>query len=74
MLQTLPATLALAAAAFCIALLVGLPLGVIAASRGGIASVVLQSLSMLGLAMPAFWLGLMLVLVFAVELHLLPVD
>ncbi len=73
-LQTLPATLELAAAAFCIALLVGLPLGVLSASRGGVASAALQLLSMLGLAMPAFWLGLMLVLVFAVQLHLLPVD
>jgi ABC-type dipeptide/oligopeptide/nickel transport system permease component len=70
----LPATLLLAGTAFAIALLIGIPLGVLAAARGGAAAAALQVFSMVGLAIPSFWLGLMLVLVFAVELRLLPVD
>ena len=73
-LDRLPATLLLAGTAFAIALLVSIPLGVIAASRGGVASALLQFFSMLGLAVPSFWLGLMLVLTVAVGLRLLPVD
>ena len=73
-LDRLPATLLLAGSAFAIALLVGIPLGVVAAARGGFAEAVLQLFSMLGLAVPSFWLGLMLVLTIAVGLRLLPVD
>ncbi len=73
-IERLPATLLLALSAFCIALLVGIPLGVLAASRGGAAEALLQLLSVLGLAVPSFWLGLMLVLLFAVQWRLLPVD
>lgn len=73
-LDRLPATLLLAGTAFAIALLAGIPLGVIAAARGGPASALLQLFSMVGLAVPSFWLGLMLVLTVAVGLRLLPVD
>ncbi len=73
-LARLPATLLLAGTAFAIALLTGIPLGVLAAARGGAAAAALQVFSMAGLAVPAFWLGLMLVLAFAVRLRLLPVD
>ena len=73
-LDRLPATLLLAGSAFAIALLAGIPLGVVAATRGGLAEAVLQLFSMLGLAVPSFWLGLMLVLTIAVGLRLLPVD
>jgi ABC-type dipeptide/oligopeptide/nickel transport system permease component len=70
----LPASLLLAGTAFAIALLAAIPLGVLAASRGGVAAGALQIFSMLGLAIPSFWLGLMLVLIMAVGLRLLPVD
>ena len=73
-LARLPATLLLAGAAFAIALLAGIPLGVIAAARGGAAAAALQVFSVVGLAVPSFWLGLMLVLAFAVHLRVLPVD
>jgi ABC-type dipeptide/oligopeptide/nickel transport system permease component len=73
-LQRLPATLLLAGTAFAIALGISIPLGVKAASRGGWAAGLLQAFSMLGLAIPSFWLGLMLVLIVAVWLRLLPVD
>ncbi len=73
-LQHLPATLLLTATAFTIALTVGIPLGVIAAARGGLAAWLLHLMSMLGPALPAFWLGLMLVLVVSVRPGLLPAD
>ncbi len=73
-LARLGPTLILAGSAFAIALAVSLPLGVLAAARGGSAAGALQLFSMLGLAIPSFWLGLMLVLLFAVNLRLLPVD
>ena len=73
-LDRLPATLLLAGTAFAIALAVGIPLGVLAAARGGAAAALLQLFSMLGLAVPSFWLGLMLVVTVAVGLRLLPVD
>jgi ABC-type dipeptide/oligopeptide/nickel transport system permease component len=73
-LARLPATLLLAGSAFAIALSISIPLGVLAAARGGWAAAALQLFSMLGLAIPSFWLGLMLVLLVAVNLRLLPVD
>ena len=73
-LERLPATLLLAGCAFVLALAVGIPMGVLAATRRGAAGILLQLFSMLGLAVPSFWLGLMLVIVLAVEFRLLPVD
>jgi ABC-type dipeptide/oligopeptide/nickel transport system permease component len=73
-LQRLPATLLLAGSAFALALGIGIPLGVLAASRGGVAAWLLQGVSVIGLAVPGFWLGLMLVLAFSVTLRILPVD
>jgi len=73
-LQRLPATLLLAGTAFAIALGISIPLGVSAATRGGWSAWLLQGFSMLGLAIPSFWLGLMLVLIVSVWLRLLPVD
>jgi ABC-type dipeptide/oligopeptide/nickel transport system permease component len=73
-LQRLPATLLLAGTAFALALGISIPLGTWAAARGGFAAFLLQLFSILGLAIPSFWLGLMLVLVVSVWLRLLPVD
>jgi ABC-type dipeptide/oligopeptide/nickel transport system permease component len=73
-LQRLPATLLLAGTAFALALGISIPLGTLAAARGGIAAFLLQLFSIIGLAVPSFWLGLMLVLVVSVWLRLLPVD
>ena len=71
--QRLPKTLVLAAAAGAIALLISLPLGIIAGLKQGTwldsASV---TLSVLGVSMPNYWLGLVLILLFAVRLHWLP--
>lgn len=73
-LGRLPATLLLAGCAFLLALAIGIPLGVLAAVRGSVAALLLQLFSVLGLAIPSFWLGLMLVVILAVGLRLLPVD
>jgi len=53
--------------------LVALPLGVLAAyQRGRIADRIAQIIVALGGSVPGFWIGLLLILLFAVQLHLLP--
>jgi ABC-type dipeptide/oligopeptide/nickel transport system permease component len=73
-LNRLPATLKLALAAMLIATVVGVTLGIISAIRP---SSWLDYLSMVtavgGVSLPAFWLGLMLIIVFSVKLDLFPV-
>jgi ABC-type dipeptide/oligopeptide/nickel transport system permease component len=73
-LNRLPATLKLALAAMLIATVVGVTLGIISAIRP---SSWIDYLSMVtavgGVSLPAFWLGLMLIIVFSVKLDLFPV-
>lgn len=74
-MQRLPNTIALALAAMAIAILIGLPLGFYAAYRQGtIIDSGLMILAIAGVSIPHFWLGLMLLLFFAVELGWLPVS
>jgi ABC-type dipeptide/oligopeptide/nickel transport system permease component len=72
---TLPATLELAIAALLASLVVALPLGVLSAVRRGspldYGSMVL---ALLGVSMPVFWLGILLILVFALWLGWLPFN
>jgi peptide/nickel transport system permease protein len=71
----LPVTLTLGVTGLTIALLVGLPLGILAAVREGSAtdrSIMLVAL--LGQAMPGFWLGLVLIVVFGLGLQWLPIS
>ena len=71
--EAFPNTLRLALAAFVLSLLIGLPLGCYAALRANSrVDAAITSLNSLGLAVPAFWLGMMLILVFAVTLQWLP--
>jgi peptide/nickel transport system permease protein len=73
-LQRLPNTLALAVAAMAVALLVGVPLGFAAAyRRGTFLDTALMAVAIAGVSMPHFWLGLVLLFVFAVDLQWLPV-
>lgn len=71
--QRLPATIQLSFAAMGLAILVGVPLGVVAAvrQRSGIDKVALF-LAAFAQSVPGFWLGLMLIILFAVKLHWLP--
>lgn len=73
--QTYPATLLLALAALAIGLTVGVPLGVWSALKAGHwQDVMITLFSIRVAAMPAFWLGPLLMLVFAVWLGWLPVS
>ena len=70
-----PATLELAAAAFLIAILIALPLGLMAAARQGSRwDFAAMGFSLLGVSIPNFWLGPLLVLVFALGLGWFPVS
>ncbi|GHC75070.1 ABC transporter permease [Pseudorhodoferax aquiterrae] len=71
--ERFPATLELALVAALIALLVGVPAGVYAAlRRGSFMSQVLMTLSLLGVSLPTFLIGILLILVFAVWLGWFP--
>ena len=68
-----PATLELTLAAILIALVVGIPAGIISAVRRGTwFDTVSMLVALTGVSMPIFWLGLMLIFLFSVVLHLLP--
>ncbi|NEJ24348.1 ABC transporter permease subunit [Rhizobium leguminosarum] len=74
-LERLPATLELAITALGIALLFGLPLGLYAGLYPNrISSKLIMSGSILGFSLPTFWVGLMLIMVFSVELGWLPTN
>jgi ABC-type dipeptide/oligopeptide/nickel transport system permease component len=74
-LQRVPATLELTLAAMALAGIVGIPAGLVAAlKRGGGYDRGLMALSLLGQSVPTFWLGMMMILVLAVQLRLLPVS
>lgn len=70
--QTLPITLELVVLAMLVALLIGVPLGVLAASGSRFAERVSSGFVVGGIAIPDFWLGTLLVLVFAAALDVLP--
>jgi peptide/nickel transport system permease protein len=66
-------TVELALLAMAIALVVSIPVGIVSAMfRGSIVDRTLMLLSMVGQSMPIFWVGLLMILVFAVELRWLP--
>ena len=73
--ERMPATLELAFSALFLGLVVGIPLGVVAGlrpsrpeSRG------IMAFSILGFSLPTFWVGLMMILLFAVKLDILPAS
>ncbi len=71
--ERMPATLELASFAMLLSIVVGIPLGLWAGLRSNtVADKIILSLSTLGFSLPTFWVGLMLILVFAVQLGWLP--
>jgi len=71
--ERMPATMELAIFAMLIAILLGIPLGLWAGLRpNGIAGKTIMAVSILGFSLPSFWVGLMLIMVFAVQLGWLP--
>jgi peptide/nickel transport system permease protein len=72
-LGRLPTTAILAGLSLLVALALAVPMGIIAAvRRGGFLDRALMSVSLLGYAVPTFWLGIMLILIFSVRLKLFP--
>jgi len=74
-LERLPATLELALTALALSLVIAIPMGVIAAlRRGGWLDTISMTLALFGLSMPHFWLGIMLIMLFSVQLNWLPTS
>lgn len=71
-LSRLPATFLLILTAMFIASLIGIVLGTIAATKRGIIDNVISVSSLLGISIPYFWLGQIMLIVFALELGLFP--
>jgi peptide/nickel transport system permease protein len=74
-LDTLPATLQLSAAALILSLLVAIPIGVLTAThRNSWIDRISMVGAVVGISIPVFWLGIMLIYIFAVELDWLPAS
>src|SRR5438874_5959110 len=74
-LERFPASVELALVATLIAVAVGIPLGILAAvMRGSVVDQLAMGLALLGQSMAAFWVGLLLIMLFAVNLKWLPVS
>lgn len=72
-MQRLPASLLLAAVAMSISLLIGIPIGILSAVRvNSWLDTIGKSFSILGLSLPSFWVGLLLIMVFSVSFGWLP--
>ncbi len=68
-----PVTLYLTTFAMIVTIAIGMPLGIVAAiRRGGVTDYASNTFSSLGMAMPSFWLGFLLIIAFAVVLNWLP--
>src|SRR6267143_2587284 len=71
--QRLPNTLLLAGTALIVSIVIGIPLGVVAALRRNTPpDFAVAMVSVMGVSVPAFWLGIILILAFSVSLRLLP--
>ncbi|MBZ9676208.1 ABC transporter permease [Mesorhizobium sp. ES1-1] len=74
LMQRVPNTFALAVSGLGLALAIGIPLGFVAAvNRGRVADTVVMFIAVLGVSIPAFWLGLVMIQLFALKLNWLPV-
>lgn len=73
--ERIPASFQLAAVAALFSIIIGIPLGIITAvRRGSLLDIAGRALSMLGQSMPAFWVGIVLMYIFAVQLNWLPTS
>ena len=71
--ERLPNTLQLGAVAFLVSILIGIPLGIVSAvARGSFVDYLARGFALLGQALPVFWIGLMMILIFAAQLQWLP--
>lgn len=71
--QKIPATAGLMAASLCISLLLAIPLGLLAGMyKNRWPDTLISSFTYLGISVPAFWFGIMLIVLFSLQLRLLP--
>jgi peptide/nickel transport system permease protein len=74
-MERIPATLLLTGSAVLIGYLIGMVLGVLSAiNHNGIFDNITRIVSVMGNAVPAFWLGLLLIIIFSVKLNVLPMS
>ncbi len=74
-LERIPATLKLTSISLLVALIVSIPLGVLAGVKpGGVIDAIARTLALISQATPTYWFGLILIYVFAVSFHLLPTS
>lgn len=74
-LERLPATIELSVGGMVLALLIAIPLGMLAAiRRNSILDNLALFVAIIGQALPLFWLAIMLIIIFGVKLHLLPIS
>jgi ABC-type dipeptide/oligopeptide/nickel transport system permease component len=74
-LERMPATLELTLAGMVVAIVIAIPLGIVAAvRRGSVVDRLCTVGAVAGQAMPIFWLGIMLIILFAVKLRMLPAS
>ncbi len=74
-MERIPATVTLGVSALAISLIVGIPAGIIAAiKRNTMLDSIIRTLALLGQCVPAFWMGIMMMLLFAVKLGWLPTS
>jgi len=72
-IERLPATIELALASLIISLIISFPIGIVAALKpGSTIDKIVMSFALFGQAVPVFWVGLILILVFSVHLNWLP--
>ncbi|MGB4181949.1 MAG: ABC transporter permease [Dethiobacteria bacterium] len=74
-IERIPATLELALVSMIFATIISIPMGIWSATRKDtVIDIFITGLSVLGKAMPGFWLGIMLILLFAVNTQIFPVS
>src|SRR5947209_7179338 len=74
-LQRLPVSIELALASFLVALIIAIPTGILAATqRGRLSDYAGTLIAFVGMSVPSFWLGIMLIIFFAVKLRWLPAS
>jgi peptide/nickel transport system permease protein len=72
-MERMPATFELSGAALALALCLSIPAGIISAvRRNSVVDYISTVVALLGQSMPTFWLGIMLILLFSVQLNILP--
>lgn len=72
-MSCIPSTIKLAAASMAVAIVIGIPIGIISAIKQySIFDNIMMILGLIGISMPVFWLGLLLILLFSVKFNVFP--